>query len=191
MKCWFYYSFLLLWVVLEPIHTFQSTYGGNIINLCYRLFQDDSGGMYSGVESREKINQLKNKLGVVLDKTINKLQKNETVIKYVNQETIPTIIDVQPLMIEDGLQDQHQLEELKKLGYYDEDIYILKDTVKYRLVEMQLPRPVNIPSIWLKKEIRRNLSQIPETSTDSSASKVRWVNVPRADIDVRIFFLIM
>lgn len=157
------------------------------------------------VRKEEQVLKLKKQVGSVLQSTLEQLGATTADTSVVSEPILvsppsqrrersvvsPSSRSLNPVS------ESTESKELSQLGYSADDLKILKDTVKSRLIEIKLQRPSVIPSVWMKKEYRDLLvaNTLPPSSSQNKRTvgknnsntfngklSARWVNPPSRQV---------
>lgn len=144
--------------------------------------------------AQRKLTELKERIVGILDDTLRHLQENQTLTPNILDDSMRTVVipnlseqectSMTPTQIKDVMEIDV---ELKKLGYSQSEIVMLKDNVKLRLIDLQLQKPAQIPKIWLRRELAPySRSRTPEAPIGSA----RWLNLSLIQEKVRLLIIL-
>lgn len=179
----------------------------------FRLYSSVSGisarnaATADDVRKEEQVLKLKKQVGSVLQSTLEQLGATTADTSVVSE---PILVSPSPPSQRrersvvspssrslNPVSESTESKELSQLGYSADDLKILKDTVKSRLIEIKLQRPSVIPSVWMKKEYRDLLvaNTLPPSSSQNKRTvgknnsntfngklSARWVNPPSRQV---------
>jgi hypothetical protein len=193
--------FLSLWSLSNSFHPYFRLYSSfsGISGRNTATTTDDE------VRKEEQVLKLKKQVGSVLQSTLEQLGAATADTAAISEPILATPPSQrrERSVVSPSIQslnpdsDSTESKELSRLGYSADDLKILKDTVKSRLIEIKLQRPAVIPSVWMKKEFRDLLvsNTLPPSSSQSKRTvdkdssntfngkpPARWVNPPSRQV---------